>query len=250
MTVETAALGRLTATEFRLFLRERIGPIFGIGFPLLLLAIFGNIPFFSRPGNGFDGEPLLYTYVPILVAFVIAMLALNALPPVLAGYREKGVLRRMRTTPVGAVRVLAAQLTITLAVSAVAAVLLLVVARTVFDVPLPRQLAGFAVGAVLGALALTAIGLFVAAAAPTGRVANAVGSILFYVMMFFAGLWLPIEAMPPVLRHVSEVTPLGAAVQALTDASQGHWPHALQLGVLAAYAAAFGLAGARMFRWE
>jgi len=250
MTVDTVALRRLTATELRLFLRERVGPVFGVGFPLLLLVVFGNIPFFSRPGNGFDGAPLLYAYVPILVAFVAAMLALNALPPVLAGYRERGVLRRLRTTPVGAVRVLAAQLTITLLSAAVGVVLLLAVARIAFDVPLPHQPAGFAVAAALAALALTGIGLFVAAAAPTGRVANAVGSVLFYVMMFFAGLWLPLDAMPPVLRRVSEATPLGAAVRALTDASQGHWPHALQLGILAAYAVASGLAGARMFRWE
>jgi ABC-2 type transport system permease protein len=43
-----AALGRLTRTEFRLFLRERIGPIWGVGFPLVLLIIFGSIPSFSR----------------------------------------------------------------------------------------------------------------------------------------------------------------------------------------------------------
>ena len=79
---------------------------------------------------------------------------------------------------------------------------------------------------------------------------QAAGAILFFPMMFFAGLWLPIAAMPAVLQHISHVTPLGAAVQALQDAVQGHLPHPLQLITLAAYALVFGLVAARLFRWE
>src|SRR6185369_7326226 len=115
----------LTLTELKLFLRERSGPAFGVGLPLLLLVVFGNLPFYNRPRSDLGGLTLLDTYVPILVAFVLAMLALNVLPPVLAGYREKGVLRRLRTTPVGPVRVLAAQLIVMLLTAAVAVAALL-----------------------------------------------------------------------------------------------------------------------------
>jgi ABC-2 type transport system permease protein len=245
-----AALARLTRTEFRLFLRERIGPIWGVGFPLVLLVIFGSIPSFSRAQASLGGLTELDLYVPILIAFVIAMLALNALPPVLAGYREKGILRRLQTTPVGPVRVLTAQLVIDVAVVVVMLVLVLAVARMAYGVALPRQLAGFVLTALLAAAALLAIGLFVAAAAPTARAANAIGAILFFPMMFFAGLWLPIAQMPSVLRHISHATPLGAAVQALQDSAQGHWPHPLQLLTMAAYAVVFGLGATRLFRWE
>ena len=249
-TPGTAALTRLTRTEFRLFLRERVGPIWGVGFPLLLLIIFGSIPSFSRPKASLGGLTELDLYVPILIGFVIAMLALNVLPPVLATYREKGVLRRLRTTPVGPARVLTAQLVIDVAVVTVTMALILAVARIGYGVALPRQPGGFVLAALLAAVALLAVGLFVAAAAPTGRAANAIGGILFFPMMFFAGLWLPIAQMPAMLRHISHVTPLGAAVQALQDSAQGHWPHPLQLLTLAAYAVAFGLAAVRLFRWE
>jgi ABC-2 type transport system permease protein len=245
------ALRRLTATELTLFARERVGLIWGIGFPLMLLIIFGNIPGFRKPvSTAVPGISVLDSYVPILLAFVLAMIALNVLPPVLAGYREKGVLRRLSTTPVGPARVLAAQLIVDAGMTVVTMIVLLAVARIAFGVALPRQAVGFALAVVLAAVALLSLGLFLAAVASTGRAANAIGAILFFPMMFFAGLWLPQAAMPSVLRSVSHATPLGAAVQAMTDAWQGHWPHPLELGVLAGYAIVFMVAAARLFRWE
>jgi ABC-2 type transport system permease protein len=245
-----AALRRLTLTELTLFVRERVGIIWGVSFPLALLIIFGNVPGFRKPVSAAaPSVSYLDSYVPILLAFVLAMIALNVLPPVLAGYREKGVLRRLSATPVGAVRVLAAQLIVDAGMAAVTMVVLLVVARLAFGVALPRQPAEFALAVVLGALALLSLGLLLASVLPTSRGANAAGAILFFPMMFFAGLWLPIAAMPAVLRHVSHATPLGAAVQAMTDAWQGHW-HPLYLLILAGYAVAFALAAARFFRWE
>jgi ABC-2 type transport system permease protein len=245
-----SALGRLTITELKLFIRERVGPIWGVGLPLLLLIIFGSIPSFSKPRAVFGGFTELDAYIPILVALSLALLSLSALPMVLAGYRERGILRRMQTTPAGPVRVLTAQLAVHFAVAAVTVTLILIVARVGYGVFLPRQLAGFVIAALLAAAALLSVGLFVAAVAPTARVAQAIGTIVFFPMMFFAGLWLPIAQMPAILRHISHATPLGAAVQALQDAAQGHWPHPLQLLTMTAYAVVLGLAAARLFRWE
>ncbi|GAA2890992.1 transport permease protein [Actinoplanes cyaneus] len=240
----------LASTELRLFLRERSGPAFGVGLPILLLIIFGNLPFYHERRDDLGGRTLLDTYVPILVAFSLAMLALNVLPPVLAGYREKGVLRRLRTTPVGPVRVLGAQLVITLVTALVAVTALLLVARFAFGVGLPRQPAGFLIATLLATLALTALGLLVAAAAPGGRAANAIGAAVFYPLVFFGGLFLPVETMPPALARISHATPLGAAVTAMTDATNGHWPHWIALLTLLAWAGGAAAAAAKLFRWE
>lgn len=240
----------LTLTELKLFLREKSGPAFGVGLPLLLLVIFGNLPFYREHRADLGGRTLLDVYVPILVAFVLGMLALNVLPPVLAGYREKGVLRRLRTTPVGPVRVLAAQLILTLLTAVVSVTTLLLVARFAFHVALPRQMAGFLLAALLATLALTALGLLIAGAAPGGRPAGALGAALFYPLVFLGGLFLPIQTMPATLRHVSHFSPLGAAVTAMQDASAGHWPHWLTLVTLLAWACAAAGAAARFFRWE
>jgi ABC-2 type transport system permease protein len=251
---ETAArasvLGRLTSTELKLLARERVRLILGTALPLLLLVIFGSVALYKKPQKFLGGHTLLGYYVPVLIVFSLAMLALIMMPMVLAGYRERGILRRLQTTPAGPARLLAAQLGANLVVAVVRAALILAVARLGYDVALPRQAAGFVVATLLTIAALLAIGLFIAAVGPTAQAAQAMGMILLYPLMFFAGLFFPVPALPSFVQHVSHATPLGAAVQALTDAAQGQWPHAQPLLILAAYAVAFGLAAARLFRWE
>ena len=245
-----SALAQLTLVEFRLFLRERVGPIWGTGLPVLLLVIFGAIPSFRKVNPGYDGLTILDAYVPILITMSLALLTLIAMPTALVNYRERGVLRRLKTTPAGPVRVLSAQLIVNATVAVVTLVVLLVLARVAYGVPLPRQFGGWVVAALFAMAALIGMGLFVAAVGPTARASAAIGSILFYPLMFFSGLWLPIPSMPAVLQHISHASPLGAAWEAFQNADLGHWPPALALITMAIWAIAFGTAATRFFRWE
>ncbi|MFE3198189.1 ABC transporter permease [Embleya sp. NPDC059237] len=243
-------LAQVTRTELRLFLREPVGLLWGLLFPVVLLVVLGSIPGTRKHSDDLDGQSVVEAYVPILTAFTFAMLALNAMPPALAGYREKGVLRRLSTTPLPPSRVLGAQILIHGAVATLATAVITLVARFAFGVHLPRAPFAFVVTVVLTGLALFAIGLFVSAVAANTKVANGAGAVLFFVSMFFAGLWLPRAKMPDTLRTIGDCTPLGAGVRALGDAGAGHWPHGSALPVLAGYALVFGIASARWFRWE
>jgi ABC-2 type transport system permease protein len=242
------ALAKLTLTEARLLLREPVALFWGLAFPMALLAVMGLASSGKQASLG--GLPLVAVYEPVLIAFVTVAFAIQGLPALVAGYRERRILRRLATTPVGPVRVVAAQLAVNLAVALVATAGILAVGRLGFGVALPGQPAGFGVTYVLAAAAMLGLGMLIAALAPTGRTAGVIGTMLFFPLMFFAGLWIPRATMPASLRHISDFTPLGAAVQAMQDSMRGAWPHPSGLAVLAGYAVVFTVAAARFFRWD
>jgi ABC-2 type transport system permease protein len=231
-------------------LREPFGVFFAVLFPTLLVVILGCVPSFREPSKDLGGLRVVDLYVPISIALSLALLGLTSLPSYLGTYREKGILRRLAVTPVPPVRLLVAQMLTNLIMAIVAVTLVIVVSRIAFEVAVPRQIVGYAVAFLLAAAALFSIGLLIAALAPSGRAAPSIGMILYFPIMFFAGLWIPMAVMPIGLRHISDFTPLGAGVQALQDAANGSWPQPLQLAVLIGYVIVFGVAAARLFRWE
>ncbi len=244
------ALSRLVATETRLFFREPVLAFFALAFPPILLVILGAVPAMREPSDDAGGLRAIDLYVPITVALGLAMFALNSLPQLFATYREKGVLRRMRTTPVEPVVMLGAQLLMALTLSAATALVVLVIGRLAFGVSLPRNPPAYLVGYLPAALSMFTIGLLIASLASSGKSAGAIGTLVFFPLVFFAGLWLPRAGMPEVLRTISDFTPLGAGVQSLQDATAGHWPQPLHLAVVLGWAVMAGIPAARYFRWE
>jgi ABC-2 type transport system permease protein len=245
-----SALARLTITETKLFFREPPGVFFALAFPPVLLVILGSIPAFREPEASIGGLRVIDLYAPIVIAMGITTFAISGLPQAFATYRERGVLRRMRTTPVKPTVMLGAQLLMCTLMSVVVMVVVLAIARLAFDVSLPRQLPAFLVGYLLCALAMFAIGLLIASLAPNGKGAGAIGMVLFFPFLFFAGLWLPRESMNDILRTISDFTPLGAGVQSLQDAAADHWPQLLHVSVMLGWAIVAGGLAARYFRWE
>ncbi len=246
-----AATMRLTRTEGRLFARDPIAIFFGLVFPgLLLLALGYFYPGFDEPSSDLDGARYIDVYGPIALVLGLATLGLVTLPPILGTYRQFGILRRMRTTPIRPVRLLWAQLNVHGAVAVVAVALAVAVAVVAFDVPFPESPVWFIVAFVLAVASIFGIGLLIGALARTTVSGQAIGMAVYFPMLFFAGVWIPRSVMPDGLRTVSDFTPLGSAVQALEDAWFGITPDVLNLGVMAAYALVVGFLAVRVFRWE
>ncbi|MFC9977494.1 ABC transporter permease [Spirillospora sp. NPDC127200] len=246
MSASTAVL----KAEFRLFTREPFSLFWIAVFPTVLLTILGLIPSFREADPGLGGNRVIDLYVPVNVLLAMIMAGIQVLPPVLAGYRERGILRRMSTTPVRPGSLLAAQIALHFAAAVLSALLVVAVGRIVFDVALPGHLPGYLVALLLGALSALALGAAVTAVSPTVKATTVVGSIVFFPAMFLAGVWVPVQAMPDLLRRIVEYFPFSAASQALNQAAEGGWPDWAHLGVTAAWAAVLIAAAVRWFRWE
>jgi ABC-2 type transport system permease protein len=241
---------RLVAMEAKLAVREPAGLIFGIGVPVLLLVIFGNIPAFRQPQAAFGYETTLEVYLPVLTAMSLCLFGMITVPIPLATYRQQGVLRRLATTPLSPARLLLAQFAVQTALALTAVVLMLGIGVGVFGLTAPRQAAGFALTIVLGLAGLFAMGLWVSAVARSGKAAQFIGGGLFYPMLFLAGLWWPQQSMPTGLRIASESSPLGALVNAMQSSFNGSFPSGWELLVLAGYTVVFGGLAVRQFSWD
>jgi ABC-2 type transport system permease protein len=240
---------RLFLTEAKLLLREPMLVFWALLFPIGLLVVIGTTTS-GKPQTALGGVRFIVAYTPVLMVFTLALLALSSLPATLASYRDKGYLKRLSTTPVGAVRLLAAQILLILSLAICLIGLILLVSHLAFTVPLPSQFAGFLLAILLTAFATASLGMLIASLAPSARVAGAVGSILFFVLMFFAGLWVPQAEMGATLRSISQYTPLGAAVPAIESSVTGGWAGTTHLLVLLAYTVILFRIAARIFRWD
>ena len=249
-TAPRAAFGKIVRNEARLAWRLPAGLIFGVAVPLLLVIVFGEIPSMHQPQASMGGLTLFPVYVPIIICMAIAILGLISLPAALVSYRDQGILRRLSTTPVPPSWVLAGQLVINFCIAMTSLLIVIVVAIVAFGLDVPKNPGALVLSLVLSIAALFAIGLSIASAARSGVAARAIGAGAFYPLLFFAGMWYPRELMPIILQDISNITPLGASVEAMQYSMQGQFPPAEPLLVLAGYALLFAFIARRFFRWE
>lgn len=238
----------LVRTELRLFARDPLNALCGIVLPSLILVALGAVPALREPADVFGGLRFTEYFAPSLLAVSIAVLGVQGFPVGLATYREKGILRRLAVTPVRPATVLVAQLVINATAALLGALLMVVVAVVAFDVPAPRHPLGFAVALLVGTATVFSLGLVVAAFAPRARTATTVGTVLFMLTQFFAGVYLPRFLLPDAVVAVGEFVPPGIGTIAAAWTGAGPDPVRLAVQVLIAVVATG--AAARFFRWE
>jgi ABC-2 type transport system permease protein len=251
LTQTSRGLLPLMVVQVKLFLREPVATFFTIAFAPLLLLLFGVI-YGNEPTEVFGGRGSMDVTVPAYIGIVIVTVALIGIPIQTATNRELGVLRRYRVTPLRPLSYLIADVTAYYLMTLTGTVLLIVVGAVAFGVhpagSVPTILAGFT----LSALSFFALGYLLASLAPTARVAQTIGMVLAYPMMFLSGASLPLELLPPGLRHVTDFIPLTYVVKLM----RGLWVDApwaslrLDVAVLSAILIIATALSARFFRWQ
>jgi ABC-2 type transport system permease protein len=224
---------------------------FGLVFPALLLFLIGVVfPGATDPSPDLGGRRLVDLYAPVAIGFGLATVGVSLLPAILGTDRERGILRRLSTTPVHPRVLVGAHLTVQLIVAICSTVAAVLVGALVFDIALPQSPGWFIVSFLLGAGALLGIGLLIGALVPNATAGQATGMILYFPLLFFAGVYIPREVMPEGMRVLSGYTPSGAAVEAISTSWAGSAPATSSLLVMGAYAVAAGLLAIWLFRWE
>jgi ABC-2 type transport system permease protein len=245
-----AAFGKLLLNESRLALRIPIGLGAGLGIPIFLLVVLGLIPGTQEPSSDFGGVSYFVLLYPILVAVTILAESIMVLPRNMIKYRETGILRRLSVTPVPPSWLLAAQIVINLAIAVIGIILLTAVGIAVFGLEPPRDILGFLLAVFLTITSLFAIGLLIAAVVRIDALAQGIGSILFFALLFFGGLWIPRPLLPPILIDISNWMPIGACIAVMQNAMQGTALSLQPLLVLIVYTVILGYLSIRLVQWE
>jgi ABC-2 type transport system permease protein len=248
----------MTRTEFRLFRREPLSVIFVLAFPLmmmvLLAAVFGNN---QADANEVENGMLVWRgvtpanyYTAASVAVIVAALGLMTLPITLAGYRERGILRRFHASSVSVSTLVSAQLTLALVTFGAGTVVMAIVARFAYHAMLPKDVLGVLVALLVGTAAFGAIGLVLATLIRTARSAQGIGLMLFFTLWLISGTAPPRAVLPAGLRDVGGVLPLAHLVTAVQNPWFGLGWSGTDLVVLAAYAVAAGVPALWFFGWD
>ena len=238
----------LIVTEAKLLFRDPITWLAAIALPSVVLLIFGAVFAPHRPDPELGGQRWIDLFVPSLLVITLGTLGVQTLPIRLATYREKGILRRLSTTPAHPARLLVAQLVIYTVTALIAMVVLIIVGYVAFAIPLPRNPVGYLVAFGLGMASLFAIGLLLASLAPSARTATAIAIPMFFAVMFLGGVYLPRYLLPDILIRIGDFTPPG--VQGLQDAWLGAAPQVAPMVGMVLIAVLVGAVAVRLFRWE
>ncbi len=196
--------------------REWAALVFAFAFPVLLMLILGGV-FGTEAQPEYGGVTPDDYYVADYVVVPLGALSLIALPTALAGYRERGVLRRFSSAGVPLRVVLGAQVLVTSAMVVVGAVVVLAVAAPVYGVPAVVDPLRAALGLVLGGMVMIGLGVVLGRVARTARSAQALGLLAFFPMLLLGAGGPPRQVMPETMRQISDVLPLSRVAAAVRE---------------------------------
>jgi ABC-2 type transport system permease protein len=190
--------------------------------------------------------------LPLFVSIFISINAALSLIAVISIYREGGILKRLRATPLRPPAILGAHVLVKMVFSGISLLLTILAGRRFYPVTLHPHVAGFALAVVVTTLAILCMGFVVASMVPTARFAQLIGSIVFYPMLAVSGMFVPLASMPRSLALLGSVLPMSHAVALLRGAWVGTgWLELLpHLGALALTIAISLALTTRVFRWE
>ena len=241
---------KLTAVQFKLFMREPIALFFNLCFPVLVLLLYGFI-WGNEPGGYFSQDfGYIDMMVPALAGLIIATVAFMTIPVATASAREQKHLRRYQVTPLRPIVYFTADVSVYFSVALVGVAFLILAAKLVFGLRFGGDWVAVLTGFTLSLLAFISLGYIIASLAPTSRVAQVVGMVLFFPMMFLSGTAIPLMAMPPGVQEFANWLPLTHVVNLLQDIwLEDAWNSLFGLIMLGVLAVGTAVSTAT-FRWE
>jgi ABC-2 type transport system permease protein len=243
---------KLTWLEIKIFMREPLGAFGSILIPVLVFLVVGRIMGSGRSPSSLAESNFMQTGLPVLASVLIAVNAVLSLVTIISIYREGGILKRLRATPLRPQTILSAHVIVKLLLTAATLALLVLAGKRYYPVGVHAPLFSFTIALLMSTWSILSIGFLIASIVPTARFAQPIGAFIMYPMIGVSGLFVPVAALPPVLRAVARVVPLTYAVSLMEGIWKGD-PWSAHVSDVAALVLVFVVCtaiSAKVFRWE
>jgi ABC-2 type transport system permease protein len=245
-------LWKLTWLEIKVFLREPLGAFGTIAVPVLVFLVAGRVVGRGLSPSSLATNSFMQAGLPVLASILISVNAVLSLVTIISIYREGGILKRLRATPLRSQTILAAHVIAKLILTGASLILLVLAGKRYYPVGVHAPLFSFAVALLISTWSILSIGFLIASIVPTARFAQPIGAFILYPMIVVSGLFAPVASLPPVIRGVARVMPLTHAVSLLQGIWKGEqWSE--HVGDVAALILVFvicTLLSRKVFRWE
>jgi ABC-2 type transport system permease protein len=242
----------LTWIETKVFFREPLGALGTVLMPVLVFVLLGKVGTRVAPNTGFTSSSAFRIDVPVFAAILIALNAVLSLVAIIAIYREGGILKRLRATPLRATTILTSHVIVKLLLTAATLVLTILAGKRYYPIGADVPLVAFGLALIISTWSILSVGFIIASIVPTARFAQPVGALILYPMLALSGLFVPFDVMSPTLQKISNVLPLTYSVSLLRGIWRGDaWSaHVGDIGALVLIFAICTAISAKVFRWE
>lgn len=246
------SLWRLTWLEIKIFVREPMGVIGTVGVPVLIFVVLARM-FRERGGDAERDVPAMFAGdLPILgVMFIIATTVLS-LVTIIAIYREGGILKRLRATPLRPPTILTAHVLAKLLFTFITLALMVLAGRR-YGVRLESvPFVSFGMALLVSTVAIMSLGFLIASIVPTARFAQPIGAVIIYPLIGMSGLFFPVEALATPLQVVARSMPFTYAASLMRGVWHGEgWSaHLGDVAAMGLIFIVFMALSAKVFRWE
>jgi ABC-2 type transport system permease protein len=243
---------RLTWLELKIFLREPLGAIGSLVLPLLVFVLVGRLAGSRMQGPALDSSGFLRIGLPVFTVVIIVLSAVLSLVAIISIYREGGILKRLRATPLRPMTIVTAHVVVKLLLTSASLAGLVFAGRRFYPIGMNPPLASFALALAIATISLMSMGFLIASVVPSARFAQPIGSLILYPMVAICGLFVPVDTLPAGGQAVARMLPLTYAVSLLRGIWSGDaWSqHTTDVAMLGVFFVGFSAIASRVFRWE
>jgi len=245
-----SGLWNLTWLEMKVFAREPLGFAGTLLMPVLVF-VFLSRTLGDRAGSSGRVRSFIEADLPVFSVVLIALNAVVSLVTIIAIYRESGILKRLRATPLRPHTILTAHVIVKLIFTAVTLAVMAAAGRQYYPMPLNVSWLSFGAALIISTTSILSLGFLISSLVPTARFAQPIGTLILYPMLITSGLFVPIASLPGWLQPIAHVMPLTPAVSLLRGIWLGDsWlAHGWDVVALALVFAICTALSSRLFRW-